>query len=180
MKKKTALLICDMMNIFNFPEANKLRPKALIAAKAILKLKNSLKNKKIQVIYVNDNFDEWLSDWRTIYRKCTEDKCPGKEIAEILNPDTDDYFILKPKHSGFHLTALDALLKKLEIKKLIITGIAGNVCVLFTAYDAHMREYEVSVPKDCIACNRDTDKKFTLEQLKNNFKMQTSLSAQLL
>ncbi|MES2854751.1 MAG: isochorismatase family cysteine hydrolase [Bdellovibrionota bacterium] len=179
-KAKTALLICDMMNTFDFTEAGKLLPQALLAAKAIAKLKRSLKRRGVKVIYVNDNFGSWLSDWKTIFLTCTEFDCLGKEIAEILKPEADDYFILKPKHSGFHSTALDVLLNQIGVKRLIITGIAGNICVLFTAHDAHMREFEVVVPSDCTASNKAADNRFALQQLKTNFGMSTPTSATLI
>ena len=34
-------------------------------------------------------------------------------------------------------------------KTLILTGMAANICVLFTADDAYMRGYELIVPRDC-------------------------------
>ncbi|MDI5791403.1 isochorismatase family protein [Bacillus licheniformis] len=52
-------------------------------------------------------------------------------------------------------TALETLLHELHVDHLIITGIAGNICVLFTANDAYMREYEITIPRDCIASNNE-------------------------
>ena len=63
----------------------------------------------------------------------------GRSLVEALKPEEDDYFVLKPKHSGFFSTTLDILLDYLQAKMLILTGIAGNNCVLFTANDAYMR-----------------------------------------
>ena len=57
-----------------------------------------------------------------------------------------DYFVLKPKHSGFFDTTLDTLLETLGIRRVILTGIAGNICVLFTANDAYMRELKLFAP----------------------------------
>ena len=55
------------------------------------------------------------------------------------------------KHSAFYLTSLDALLQSLGVERLILCGYAGDICVLFTANDAHVREYGLFVPRDCIA-----------------------------
>ena len=169
MKSEYALLIMDMFNPFDFPEGEKLCRRALPVAKNIRELKKTLKEEDVPVIYVNDNFGQWRSSWSDVYQSCTKEGKKGKEIAEILSPEEDDYFILKPKHSGFYQTPLDILLENLHIRTLIITGIAGNICVLFTANDAHMRDYNVIVPKDCIASNEKKDDEDTLHQLSSVF-----------
>jgi nicotinamidase-related amidase len=64
-----------------------------------------------------------------------------------LRPEENDYFVLKPKHSGFFSTTLETLLRYLETQTLILTGIAGNFCVLFTANDAYMRDFNLFVPR---------------------------------
>ena len=61
--------------------------------------------------------------------------------------------MLKPKHSGFYCTPFDILLNHLDTKTLILTGVAGNICVLFTANDAYMRNFQLIVPNDCIGSN---------------------------
>lgn len=162
-----------MLNTFDFPEAHQLFPFALSAADRIAELKKRLKKEKIPVIYVNDNFGRWQSDWRSVYSACIQRNCLGREIALRLKPDEDDYFVLKPKHSGFYSTTLDVLLEHLGIKLLILTGIAGNICVLFTANDAHMRDYRVLVPRDCIASNTREDNEFALRQLQGVFGIET-------
>lgn len=174
-----ALLITDMLNTFDFPEAKQLYPWALKAADKISRLKKRLKKQKIPVIYINDNFGQWQSDWRSVYEACTRKSCLGREIAEILKPEDDDYFVLKPKHSGFYSTTLDVLLEYLGTETLILTGIAGNICVLFTANDAHMRDFKVVVPRDCMASNTREDNDFALRQLKNVFGIETKDSDHL-
>jgi nicotinamidase-related amidase len=57
-------------------------------------------------------------------------------LVELLVPEKDDYFVLKPKHSGFDCTTLDILLQYLGVKVVVLAGFAGNICVLFTAIDA--------------------------------------------
>jgi nicotinamidase-related amidase len=170
-KSKVALLIIDMLNPLDFKEGPQIYPAALKAAKAIAKLKKKAKACGGPVIYVNDNFQQWQSDWKALYEYCTKEKCLGREIAELLKPDPDDYFVLKPKHSGFHETTLEILLKHMRTDRLILTGIAGNICVLFTAHDALMREFEVVVPRDCIASNTKLDNQFALRQFSQVFKI---------
>lgn len=178
-EKGYALLILDMLNTFDFPEGKKLLPRAERAAKNILKLKERCEKRKIPVIYVNDNFGKWQSNWVDLYDACSKDNALGKKIARMLEPNKENYFVLKPKHSGFYCTTLDVLLESLNVKTLILTGIAGNICVLFTANDAHMREYKVIVPRDCIASNTVADNKYVLNQFKNVFDFKTNPSTKL-
>jgi nicotinamidase-related amidase len=81
---------------------------------------------------------------------CLEDDVRGKRVVELLVPDEADYFVLKPKHSGFFNTTLDLLLEYLQVETLVITGMATDACVLFTAADAYMRDLEVIIPSDCV------------------------------
>jgi len=82
----------------------------------------------------------------------------GTPIVKMLSPDDRDYFILKPKHSGFYSTPLPILLDYLGAKRLIITGLTADSCVLFTANDAYVRGYELCVPADCVASiDRDSN-----------------------
>jgi nicotinamidase-related amidase len=70
-------------------------------------------------------------------------------LNNLINLD----FVLKPKHSAFYCTPLDILLNHLDTKTIILTGFAGNICVLFTANDAYMRNFKLIIPKDCIGSN---------------------------
>ena len=126
-------------------------PRALAAAKATAALKQRARKAGVPVVYVNDNFGRWRSDFRSTLAHCLRDSVRGRPIAELLKPDEDDYFVLKPKHSGFQFTPLELLLAHLGAETLILTGVAGNFCVLFTAHDAYMRDYELAVPADCTA-----------------------------
>ena len=57
---------------------------------------------------------------------------------------------MKPQFSGFYTTNLPAILPRLGVRRLVLTGIAADICVLFTAADAHMREYDLWVPADAV------------------------------
>ena len=83
--------------------------------------------------------------------------------------EESDYFVLKPKHSGFYATTLDLLLEYLRVDTLIVTGIAANICVLFTADDAYMRDYNLLVPSDCVAATSE-DTEHSLCQMKSILK----------
>ena len=137
-----------MINAFDFEGARAMLPRAIAAAREIAALKRRARAARLAVIYVNDNFGRWRSDFRQTLEHCL--RSPGRKVAELLEPDEEDYFVLKPKHSGFQFTSLDVLLKHLGTEALILTGVAGNFCVLFTAHDAYMRDYRLIVPSDCV------------------------------
>ena len=174
-----ALLVIDMINAFDFDGAERMLPRALAAAKAIAALKARARTARVPAVYVNDNFARWRSDFRSILGHVLSDGCPGRPIAELLHPEPDDYFVLKPKHSGFQFTTLDVLLAHLGAKTLILTGVAGNFCVLFTAHDADMRDYRLIVPRDCIASLSESDDRYALEHMACVTKADTRASAEL-
>ncbi|HZO00694.1 MAG TPA: isochorismatase family cysteine hydrolase [Burkholderiales bacterium] len=164
-KCAVALLLIDWINDLEFEGAEKLFPQALRAAQAVEALRRRAKQASVPVIYCNDNFGKWRSDFRSLLQHVLEDGVRGQPIAELLAPDEDDYFVLKPKHSGFHSTTLDVLLEHLGARTLILTGIAGNFCVLFTAHDAYMRDFELLVPADCTASEKEADSRRALEHM---------------
>jgi nicotinamidase-related amidase len=97
-------------------------------------------------------------------------------ILQEIKPDEDDYFLIKPKHSAFYETALNTLLQQLHVNTLVLTGIAGNICVLFTASDAYMRDYQLIIPRDCMASVDDRDQSYALTMMENVLKAEIIFS----
>ena len=178
-KSEIALLLIDVINDLDFPEANQLLRYAQPMARKLLRLKERAKRAGIPVIYVNDNFGRWQSDFRRQVRPCLHGDSRGHEIVTLLQPDEDDYFVLKPKHSGFFSTTLETLLRYLGSHTLIITGIAGNFCVLFTANDAYMRDYDLIIPSDCTASNSAEENREALALMRKFLKANTRPSSKL-
>jgi nicotinamidase-related amidase len=173
-----ALLLIDVVNDLDFPESDQLLRYALPMAERLVKLKRQAKELAIPVIYVNDNFGQWQSNLPKLVEHCLNGTV-GQPIVELLRPDDDDYFIVKPRHSGFFGTSLDLLLDDLQVKKLILTGLAGNICVFFTANDAYLRHYGLIVPSDCVASNTSQDNQAALAQMELILKADTRPSAEL-
>lgn len=146
-----ALLVIDMINDLEWEGGEKLLPHALAAARRIAGLKSRAHTARVPVIYANDNFGRWRSDFREVVQHCLKDGVRGQPLAELLAPQDEDYFVLKPKHSAFYATTLDTLLTYLGVRRLVITGIAGEACVTITTMDAFLRDYELHVPADCTA-----------------------------
>ena len=169
-KARTALLLIDVINDFEFEGGDALLKLALPMSRKIAELKRLARKTGIPAIYVNDNFGKWQSDFKKIVAHCLDDDVRGKPFVESVLPDERDYFVLKPKHSGFYSTALDLLLKHLGVKNLILTGIAGNNCVLFTANDAYMRDFKLFVPSDCSVSQTQEENDNALKQMERVLK----------
>ena len=178
-RRQWALLLVDVINDFDFPEAKQLLRYALPAARRIAALKARLKERKVPAIYVNDNFGRWRSDFRLQVERCVAEGSAGAAVARLLVPEEDDYFVLKPKHSGFFSTTLDVLLANLGARKVIITGFAADICVLYTANDAYMRDYELYVPEDCVAAETITACRQACAQMKRFLRAKTTVSGRL-
>jgi nicotinamidase-related amidase len=172
-----ALLLIDVINDFEWQGGDAMLPRALAAAKAAAALKRRARQAQAPVIYVNDNFGKWRSDFRATVDHCLKDGVRGRPIAELLKPEAEDYFVLKPKHSGFHSTTLDLLLAHLGTQRLVITGFSGNFCVLFTVHDAYMRDFDILVPGDCVASQTEDDDRYALAHMAKVLKIDTAPSA---
>jgi nicotinamidase-related amidase len=171
-----ALVLIDVINDFDFPRSAALLRYALPAAQRIAALKERAKRARLPVIYANDNFGRWRSDFRQQIEHCKAQGRRGRTIVELLEPDHDDYFVLKPMHSAFFSTTLEVLLERLHIRRLILTGFAADICVLYTANDAYMRDFEVAIPSDCVASETMRQYRFALEHMAQRLKADTRTS----
>ncbi|WP_277752221.1 cysteine hydrolase family protein [Sporolactobacillus shoreae] len=165
---RVALLIIDMMNPLSFGKGPLLLEGMKKIAQPLAELRLRVKEAGLAVIYVNDNEGRWQSEKEYIVQRALDGPAGG--IIRPILPGNGDYFVIKPKHSGFFATPLQALLTELGIRTLILTGVAGNICVLFTANDAYMRDYKLFVPADCCASNVKEDNDFALRMMKNVLK----------
>ena len=150
-RSPVALLLIDTINDLEFEGGERLLPRALAAAEKIAALKRRARESGIPIIYANDNFGKWRSDFRDVVDHCLHDGVRGQPLVEMLEPEEEDYFVLKPKHSAFFATTLETLLDYLGCRRLVLTGFATEMCIVFTAVDAYMRDLELFVPRDCVA-----------------------------
>ena len=178
-RSRTALLIVDVINLFDFPQGQALARRALRPARRIRRLRDRAHAGGVPVIYVNDNWGRWRSDFTTIVTDCSRPARPGAPIAKLLAPTPRDFFVLKPHLSGFHETPLDTLLHAGEVKTVIIVGFAADNCVFFTAADAHMRDYRVAVPSDCCASEVDSERWHALAKMRKFLDAKTDPSPRL-
>ena len=175
----TALLLIDVINDLAFDGSDALVAQAEPMAIRLSALKRRAAAAGIPAIYINDNFGQWRSDFRKTVAHCTSHSSPGRRVSQQLRPTARDYFVLKPKHSGFYDTTLESLLETLRIRRVILTGIAGNICVLFTANDAYMRDLKIFAPADCIVSNTSAENDHALRQIRTVLKGNITDSARL-
>jgi nicotinamidase-related amidase len=173
------LLLIDVVNDLEFPGAELLIKHAIPMARKLARLKKRARAAGIPAIYVNDNFGRWQSDFHRVVEHCLEDGVRGEPVVRLLVPEDDDYFVLKPKHSAFYATTLDTLLEYLGARTLILTGIAGNICILFSANDAYMRDFNLFVPSDCVASNTKRENDNALDQIERVLKANVTRSDRL-
>jgi len=178
-KASAALLLIDVINDFEFENGEQLLKQAMPVGKQIANLKSQAKQAGLPVIYVNDNFGKWQSDLNKIVAHCLDEGIRGEPFVKLVLPDEDDYFVLKPKHSGFYCTSLELLLEHAGSTTLIIAGIAGNNCVLFTANDAYMRDFKLLVPADCVVSETEAENEYALMQMQKVLKADIRSSDQL-
>jgi nicotinamidase-related amidase len=168
-----ALLIIDMINALDFPEGAKLLRHARPAAQRIARLKARLKPRGVPTIYVNDNYGQWRSDFKQAIERSAAPESLGAPLVQLLHPEDDDYFVLKPARSGFRASPLRMLLDELEAHTLILTGVALDVCVLATATDANRLGYRLFVPSDCVASETPGRRMASLKLLRDSLQVDT-------
>lgn len=176
---KVALLLIDVINDMEFVGGVKLKKYAEPAAKRIAALKRRAKALGIPIIYANDNFGRWQSDFHKHVSHCLEDGVRGEAVVRMLIPAEEDYFVLKPRHSAFFSTTLGILLKHLGTEILILTGFASNLCVLYTANDAYMHDFTVYVPRDCSAAEQSTNHRQAIAHMARYLKADTRIGARI-
>jgi nicotinamidase-related amidase len=174
-----ALILIDVINDMEFESGEALLKNALPAARKLSQLIRRARDAGVPVIYVNDNFGKWRSDFRQQLGHVLEDGVRGEPIAKLLRPDDEDYFVLKAKHSGFYHTQLDLLIDYLQVRTIVLAGFQTDMCVLFTASDGYLRDLEIIVPSDCSAAASVEHHERGLEHMSRVLHAQTTPSGEI-
>jgi nicotinamidase-related amidase len=168
MAKTSAVLAIDLINPFDFPGASSLLRETGRILPNVRRVLRRARDAGVPVIYCNDNFGQWRSDFRSNVDLCAGEDAAGAAIVREVVPSPLDYFVLKPKHSAFFETPLRILLNQLGVKRVALVGIAADSCVLNTALDAHVREYEVVVVRDAVAAETSARTRRALDLLRTD------------
>jgi len=173
------LLLIDVINDFDFPDGDRLLRNARHVVGKMARLKERARQAGVPAIYVNDNFGQWRSEASKLVEYCLRPKAAGRRFVETIKPDKDDYFVLKPMHSAFYQTPLEALLRYLGAESLILCGLATNSCIVCTAHDANMRDFRLSVPSDCSAARTRREHLQAIQHIKAMTKAKVAVSESL-
>ena len=139
-----------MLNAYQHEDAERLAPNvAEIIDPMVGIIAAARKSDDVDLIYVNDNYGDFTADNDDIVRSALQGARP--DLVEPIMPDKDCLFLEKVRHSAFYATSLAYLLRRLETRRLILTGQVTEQCILYTALDAYVRHFPVAVPPDAVA-----------------------------
>jgi ureidoacrylate peracid hydrolase len=176
--ERTALIVIDMQN--DFGSKGGLFDRAGIDISAIQKVVEptsrvvaSARDAGIPVVYIKMGFRPDLSDAGPLdapnrikhHQQIGEPiQAPdgtesrilirdtwNTDIVAGLKPEAGDTIVYKHRYSGFYQTDLDAHLRQLNVKYLVVTGCTTSVCVESTIRDAMFRDYSCLLLADCAA-----------------------------
>ncbi len=166
--KNEALLIIDMLNDFIRPGAPLEVPDARVTIPVVRREIDRARTVGMPILYLCDshvrNDKEFTRfGWPEHAVRGTK----GADVVAELKPAPSDIVILKDSYSGFFGTRLEEVLKKLKLDSLRIVGCVTNICVLFTAADAVLRGYAVTVVEDGVSGLAREDHDAALRIMKN-------------
>ncbi|MER0443775.1 isochorismatase family cysteine hydrolase [Streptomyces sp. Edi4] len=174
---KTAVIVIDMINTYDHPDADLLLPAARTAVPAIVDLLDRARRQDIPVIYANDNFGQWRSHHGELLETALAG--PHADLVEPLRPDKESLFVVKARHSIFYETPLSYLLRDQDITRVVLCGQVTEQCVLYSALDAHIRHLEVTVPRDAVAHIHEDLADAALRMMERNMDAHVPLSTEL-
>jgi nicotinamidase-related amidase len=142
---RSALVVVDMLNAYDHPDAEKL----IGSVQEVLPTIERLIAESDLTIYVNDNFGHWRSNRDELLERALDG--PHGDLVEPIRPDDDALFVVKARHSIFYQTPLEYLLGQEGVDRVVLTGQVTEQCILYSALDAYIRHLDVRVPCDAVA-----------------------------
>ncbi|MBI4822785.1 MAG: cysteine hydrolase [Nitrospirae bacterium] len=165
---KEALLVIDMLNDFVLKGAPLEVPET---RRIIPNIEQEIKKAKAKgnpVIYVCDTHKPDDREFKKFgWPPHAVKGTKGAKVVSELKPKKKDIIIEKTTYSGFYKTKLDKTLKRLGCDSLLLTGCVTHICVMFTASDAVLRDYKVTVAQEGVAGLSKEDHDSALRIMKN-------------
>jgi nicotinamidase-related amidase len=162
----TALLVVDMLNPYDHPEAEELAAHVAEALPGVEALLRRAGEVEAPVVYVNDNYGDWNSSSEELARSAMDGKRP--ELVEPILPVEGQSFVVKARHSTFYETPLEYLLDQMGVGRLVFSGQVTEQCILYSALDAHVRHFDVVIPTDAVAAIYDDLGDAALKMMERN------------
>jgi nicotinamidase-related amidase len=148
--RRSAVIVIDMINTYDHPDAEPLMASVRKALPRVRQLIERARSAGTDVVYVNDNFGRWRSHHDELLAAALEG--PHADLVEPVLPDAESLFVVKARHSIFYQTPLEYLLQQSGVEHVVLCGQVTEQCVLYSALDAHIRHFDVSVARDAVAC----------------------------
>ena len=146
----TAVLVVDMMNSYQHPDAEHLIPNVEKIIEPLADLvRRAREDDDIDLVYVNDNYGDFTAQFSDIVHSACHGERP--DLVEPIVPTHNSRVVTKVRHSAFYATPIAYLLRRRETKRLILTGQVTEQCILYSALDAYVRHFSVVVPTDAVA-----------------------------
>jgi nicotinamidase-related amidase len=146
----TALIVVDVLNAYDHEDADRLVASVDEALPNMKALLDQARERDILRIYVNDNFDDWTLDRGKLLERAMATE-HGRRLVEPLAPDDDVALVLKGRHSIFWETPLSYMLRQSDVGHVVLCGQVTEQCILYSALDAHIRHFDVTVARDACA-----------------------------
>jgi nicotinamidase-related amidase len=146
---RSALIVIDMINPYDFPDAEKLIPSVEQTLPAMREAIDRARREEVLTVYVNDNYGQWRSNSDELVEHALDS--PHRDLVEPIAPHEDALFVIKTRHSIFYSTPLEYLLRQEDVNGVILIGQVTEQCVLYSALDAYIRHFELRVPRDAVA-----------------------------
>jgi nicotinamidase-related amidase len=146
---KAALVVVDMLNRYDHEDAEPLRDAVRVVLPAMATLIDRTRSAGASLVYVNDNHGDWTAGRAAMTAWALEGEDPA--LVEPIAPDRDVPFLVKARHSAFYATQLEYLLRQEGIDRLVLVGQVTEQCILYSALDAYIRHFRVTVPRDAVA-----------------------------
>jgi nicotinamidase-related amidase len=164
---KTALVVVDMLNTYDHPDADSLVESVEGTVEPIQRLIRRAQDESIELVYVNDNYSDWHASPDEIAKSAMNGKRPDL-VEPILPPEEEVPFIIKARHTIFYGTPLEYFLGQRDIGHLVLAGQVTEQCILYSALDAYVRQYEVTIPTDAVAHIHENLAQAALEMMEVN------------
>jgi nicotinamidase-related amidase len=149
MAENSALIVVDMLNRYEHEDAEALVVSVTETLPAIASTIERACEREAMIVYVNDNYGDWSAGCGDLCEKALDGR--RRALVEPVLPPERAAFITKARHSIFYETSLEYLLRSQQIDRLVLVGQVTEQCILYSALDAYVRHYAVTVPRDAVA-----------------------------
>ncbi|MEA2362069.1 MAG: hypothetical protein QOD71_1214 [Thermoleophilaceae bacterium] len=174
--KRSAVIVVDMLNTYDHEDADRLVPSVENVLEPIAGLVERATSEGVEVIYVNDNYGDWRSSHEQLVEAALKGRRP--DLVEPILPPGDAEFVIKARHTIFYMTPLEYLLWQKEIGHLVLAGQVTEQCILYSALDAYVRHFEVTIPTDAVAHIHEDLAQGALKMMERNMRAELVSAAE--